>query len=261
MNCDRAMDLIGAYRDGELSSDERREVAAHIAGCTACSDMAADDDRIGRALRLQGRVPLPAGLAARVQLSLERADESQSGPITLQEQTRPHGIVRQSMRSWGRQVGAIAAACLLSIAATWWVMSGLGQTDRLEREILSAHVRSLLQDTTVQVASSDQHTVRPWFAGRIDFAPVVKDLAAEGFPLVGGRLDYIGERRVGALVYKRNLHVINVFLWPAAGSAEVAPHLTTRNGYNLLSWSRAGVIYWAASDLNGAELEQLSRLL
>ncbi len=86
-------------------------------------------------------------------------------------------------------------------------------------------------------------------------------MKADGFPLVGGRLDYVGGRRVGTLVYRRNLHVINVFLWPAAGTAEVAPRLTTRNGYNLLSWSRAGVTYWAASDLNGAELRQLSGLL
>lgn len=247
------MDLIGAHRDGELSSDEARAVAAHIASCKACGDMAADDDRTGRALRLQGRVPVPAGLAARVRLGLERADNEQPAPIILPERPRAFGIARQA--------GAMAAVCLLSIAATWWVMAGFGQSDRLEREILSAHVRSLLQDTTVQVASSDQHTVRPWFAGRIDFAPAVKDLKAEGFPLVGGRLDYIGERRVGALVYKRNLHVINVFLWPAADAADATARPIMRNGYNLLSWSRAGVTYWAISDLNTAEMERLQRLL
>jgi anti-sigma factor RsiW len=262
MECDRARDLIGAYRDGELPSDERLEVAAHLETCKTCRDIAADDERIGRLLREQGRVVVPVGLQARVQTLLQHAElQERLSSVEVRSASSAHLPGRSRVDAWAKQAASIAAACVLSIAATWWVLSGIGQADRIEREILNAHIRSLIQETTVQVASSDQHTVRPWFAGRLDFAPMVKDLKAEGFPLIGGRLDYIGERRVGVLVYKRNLHVINVFLWPSAASAESAPRQITRNGYNLLSWSRGGVSYWAISDLNTAELEQLQRSL
>jgi len=262
MNCDRARDLIGAYRDGELPPDERRAVAAHIETCKTCRDAAADDERVGRALRLRGRVTAPAGLATRVQTMLDHtAAANRPLPLDIKRTFTPPPLGRHTFRTWARQAGAIAAACVLSVAATWWVISGIGQTDRIEREIVNAHIRSLLQDTTVQVASSDQHTVRPWFAGRIDFAPAVKDLKAEGFLLIGGRLDYIGERRVGVIVYKRNLHLINVFLWPAATGTEPAPNVATRNGYNMMTWAQSGVTYWAISDLNAGELRELQRLL
>ena len=140
-------------------------------------------------------------------------------------------------------------------------MSRMDSTALLERDVLAAHVRSLLQDSPTQVASSEAHTVKPWFAGRLEFAPSVKDLAAEGFPLAGARLDYIGERRVAALVYRRRLHVVNVFVWPAADAADSTPRALTLRGYNLLTWSRGGIAYWAISDLNMAELQRLQALL
>lgn len=261
MNCEQANDLIGALRDGELPADERRAVQAHVETCRACRAMLADYDRIGRALRVQGRQSAPPGLADRIRATLERADDAATSPVPLARAMPRLSGLRPALRTFARRAGAIAATCALSVAVTWWVMTGLDQSDRIEREILNAHVRSLLQDSTVQVASSDQHTVRPWFAGRIDFAPAVKDLKVEGFPLAGGRLDYIGERRVGALVYKRNLHVINVFLWPATSSTPSAPRISARHGYNLLSWDQDGVTYWAISDLNAGELRELQRLL
>ncbi len=261
MNCDRAKDLVGALRDGELSPDERREVMAHLETCKSCADETADFDRMGRALRLEGRVPTPSGLAERIQDTLNRADKARH-PAAVATPVPAVLTGRRPPISGGlRQASALAAACVLSIVATWWVVSNAGDADRLQREILSAHIRSLLQDAVVQVASSDQHTVRPWFAGRVDYAPEIRDLKSEGFPLIGGRLDYIAERRVSALVYKRNLHVINVFLWPATGAPDSAPKSSVRNGYNLLSWSRSSVTYWAISDLNIAELEQLQRAL
>src|SRR6185437_9388854 len=127
--------------------------------------------------------------------------------------------------------------------------------------ILTAHVRSLLQDSPIQVASSDAHTVKPWFTGRVDFAPEVKDLTAEGFPLLGARLDYVHGRRVGALVYRRRLHTVNVFMWGAPGTEDTAPTLATKNGYNLLVWSKGGVTYWAVSDVDARELQRLYSLL
>jgi anti-sigma factor RsiW len=131
----------------------------------------------------------------------------------------------------------------------------------LEHDVLSAHVRALLQESPVQVAASDQHAVKPWFAGRVDFAPEVKDLTGEGFPLVGGRLDYIGGRRVGALVYKRRLHTIDVFMWPEKGGDEASPRLVTLQGYNVLTWHRKDLTFWAISDLNAGELRELQSLL
>src|SRR5262249_39585504 len=146
-------------------------------------------------------------------------------------------------------------------AATVLVVSRVDQAALLERDVFAAHVRSLLQDSPTQVASSDSHTVKPWFAGRLEYAPAVKDLAAEGFPLAGARLDYVGERRVAALAYRRRLHVISVFVWPSNDAADSAPHAVAYRGYNLLTWSRGGTAYWAISDLNMNELRQLQALL
>ena len=131
----------------------------------------------------------------------------------------------------------------------------------LEREVVAAHVRSLLQERSIQIASSDSHTVKPWFAGRVDFAPAVKDLTAQGFPLSGGRLDVIGDHRVAVLVYMRRQHAINVFMWPATGLEDAGPKLVVLLGYNVLTWTAGGLGYWAVSDLNAAELKELQKLL
>jgi len=122
-------------------------------------------------------------------------------------------------------------------------------------------VRSLLATHLVDVASSDQHTVKPWFDGKIDFAPDVHDFSTNGFPLVGGRLDYLDGKTVVALVYRRNKHPINVFIMPAAGTGENSPVASMRRGYNVLSWTHREMNYWAVSDLNATELRQLVRLL
>ncbi|MCS6766347.1 MAG: hypothetical protein MO847_08040 [Candidatus Protistobacter heckmanni] len=110
------------------------------------------------------------------------------------------------------------------------------------------------------VLSSDRHTVKPWFAGKLDYAPPVTDLAAQGFPLVGGRLDYIGGRSIAALAYTRNRHVINLYVWPQKQD-DVPPGQFSRQGYQMLHWERDGMGYWAVSELNAAELKQFQELL
>ena len=266
MQCERARELLSPYLDGELSAEERRAVAAHVEGCRSCSAQVDDFRRIGRTLAEAGREPAPKALALRVRANLAREAQGEAGRIapSLDKPSlvKP-ALARPSFmpRALMRQAAVIAAACVLSALATWWIVGTVGETSRLEQEVLAAHVRSLLQDSPIQVASSDAHTVKPWFAGRVDFSPEVKDLAAEGFPLLGGRLDYVGGRRVGAVVYKRRLHAIDVFIWPSASSGDTAPSLVTRNGYNLLAWTRAGVAYWAVSDLNAGDLRQLQSLL
>lgn len=256
MQCERVRELLSPYLDDELKGDEQRVVSKHLEGCPACTAIANEDRRIGRRIAEVGREPAPKGLAARIRTSLVEAEQSEA-TTTL---AMPAASIWR-LRPLLTQAASIVAVCALCVLATWWLVSSADQSAQLEREVLSAHVRSLLQDTPVQIASSDRHTVKPWFTGRVDFAPDVKDLAAEGFPLIGGRLDYLDGRRVGALVYKRRLHTINVFMWPSASREDTSPRLVVRNGYNLLTWRRNGITQWAISDLNAGELRELQSLL
>jgi anti-sigma factor (TIGR02949 family) len=260
MQCERVRELLSPYLDGELSAEERRQVAAHLEECRSCSAQLSDFRRVGQTLAEAGREPAPMALTARVRGNLARAAHAEPTPTAALIRKPPRAGAVSLRRGLLRQAAVIAAACVLSALATWLATSSLGERHRLEQDVLTAHVRSLLQDSPIQVASSDAHTVKPWFAGRIDFSPEVKDLASDGFPLVGGRLDYVGGRRVGAVVYKRRLHIVNVFMWPSASLGDVAPRLVTRNGYNLLAWARSGVDYWAVSDLNAGDLAQLQAL-
>src|SRR5262249_1208716 len=140
-------------------------------------------------------------------------------------------------------------------------LTGNRGEDRIAQEVTSSHVRSLMVSHLTDVASSDQHTVKPWFDGKLDFAPPVRDLTAEGFALVAGRLDYAQNRAVAALVYKRHQHFINLFIWPAGPGVEATPKRITRQGYNLIHWQNSGVTFWAVSDVNEAELQQFVDLV
>lgn len=252
MQCERARELIGAYLDDELGRDDSATVARHIETCAACRALMKDIEHTSKAIAMLARTPAPPTLAARIRGTL--ANETVDSPARRRVGWRiPRG-------AW-RQAAALAACSVLSALLTWGVLTSSFQASNLQQEILATHIRSLLQDSPIQVASSDSHTVKPWFAGRVDFSPEVKDLTAEGFPLVGGRLDYVHGRRVGVLVYRRRLHVINVFMWRAPQTKDAGPTATARSGYNLLTWTSGGVIYWAVSDLDAAELERLQQLL
>jgi anti-sigma factor RsiW len=161
--------------------------------------------------------------------------------------------------AWGWFASGAAFAC----AATLAVSLSLFQLDPrgggVEQELVSAHVRSLMANHLTDVASSDQHTVKPWFNGKLDVAPPVVDLSAEGYPLVGGRLDYVERRPVVALVYRHNQHPINLFVWPMVAGG--APEVLTRQGYNLVRWSQGGLTFWAVSDLNTGDLSEFQRLI
>ena len=125
---------------------------------------------------------------------------------------------------------------------------------QLTQEIVGSHVRSLMASHVTDVASTDQHTVKPWFNGKLDFSPPVKDLAAQEFPLIGGRLDYLGGRSVAALVFQRHKHIFNLFVWPTEMAVSMPPPVTPSLGYFLIHWSVAGMVFWAVSDLNAREL-------
>jgi anti-sigma factor RsiW len=136
-----------------------------------------------------------------------------------------------------------------------------GQETQLAGDAFASHVRSMLAASAIDVASSDQHTVKPWFAGRLDYSPPVADFSSEGFTLLGARRDYVGGRTVAALVYQCRRHVVDVFVWPDASPPSAPRWLAPRQGYHLLHWSQDGMAYWAVTDLETHDLERLQRLL
>jgi anti-sigma factor RsiW len=246
MRCEDARDLVGPLVDGELSGQQGREVEMHVASCATCTKLADDYRSIGRLLRA-GYQRAPADLADTIRSTLAR-EKPMASRATLGR----------------RQLLQRAAVLLLAVGATafltWVLAQNLAEQAEIERDVVVAHIRSLIQEAPIQVASSDSHTVKPWFNGRVDFAPQVKDLAADGFPLAGGRLDVIGDRRVAAVIYKRRQHLIDVFMWPTAG-IDSAARAAASKGYNVLTWTAHGTTYWAVSDLNAAEMAELQKLL
>ena len=233
MRCEEVRALLDAFVDAELDLRASMDVEAHLSECAACAEevrarLDLQDAIAGAALYY----PAPPEVRRRVENSVK----GRSYPVAM----------------W---LTPVAAALVLVFLA----LPRLG-TSATEQAVVSNHVRSLMPNHLLDVPSSDQHTVKPWFNGRVDFSPPVKDPKAEGFALVGGRLDYLRDRTVAVLVYERRRHVINVSVWPSShGDSEV--NASTRQGYNLLHWTRAGFEYWAVSDLNARELAEFAKLL
>ena len=155
---------------------------------------------------------------------------------------------------------AFACGVAVSVLTVFFLRAG-GEEDRMAQGVVASHVRSLMAAHVVDVESSDKHTVKPWFTGKIDFSPPVKDFAAEGFSLVGGRLDYIGQRPVAALVYRLKQHTISVFIWPTDSGSPQEPQFTVHQGFNVARWRTGEMQFWAISDVNVGELQTLVRLL
>jgi len=252
MRCEEVQDLASAWLDNELSEPRAGVVAEHEAGCDACHAYIADLRLLAEQMAKYGREPAPPDLEERVRVNL--AEEQGRSVIP---ETRPGRWLPPATTQW---LTSMAAVCILSIFGTWAVVRPPGTIPSTQHDVVAAHVRSLLQNSTIQVPSSDSHTVRPWFAGKVEFAPPVKDLTAEGFPLVGGRLDYVDGHRVATLVYHHGLHTISVFVWPeTAASASAGPARV--EGLNVLSWTKDGMVWWAVSDMEPGELKEMRALL
>jgi anti-sigma factor RsiW len=230
--------LLHAHFDGELDAINTESFEAHLKTCPGCASALAELQALRGRLAAPGlRTPAPEALRARI----ERAIAAEAAPPR-----RPAGVLPWTLS------GGFAA-----LAATFAIVAMLPSQMQLADELVSDHVRSTLATHLVDVETSDRHTVKPWFNGRIDFAPPVVDLAAQGFPLVGGRVDYLDGRVVAALVYRRNKHVINVFIRPEPQGlmrpAPARPH----DGYNLLRWTQGGLEFWAVSDVEAGDLRAL----
>jgi anti-sigma factor RsiW len=249
VNCQETQALLHAYVDGELALDRHLEVERHLEECSECARGRAELEALRATLRDGGLYhAAPAGLARRMQAALGRAPAARSGR-------------RGGPRRWL----AVAAVVFCVVVVGGWgltlVLAPRTGDDALVRQLAAAHVRSQLLPThRVDQESSDRHVVKPWFEGKVDFAPPVCDLGPQGFILVGGRLDYLDERPVAALVYQRRKHFINLFVWPAASGGESAPRTATYKGFRLVHWTEGGLTFWAVSDLEAGELQEFARL-
>ena len=245
MTCKSAAGLIEAYLDGELDAAQKAEVERHLSECGDCGLVYERLSNLRNDLRT---------FAPRYDASDELRNRVLRG---LRQEVRPVPV--SSVWNGGRW-WAMAATALLAVSVGWNVIllrSRSHSGDEVAQEIVSSHVRSLIGDHLLDVPSTDQHNVKPWFNGKLDYAPDVKDFATAGFPLAGGRVDYLDHKPVAALVYRRRQHVINLFVWPS-GERLAAPEAVS--GFNLVVWSSAGMNYCAISDLNAQELRQFADL-
>jgi mycothiol system anti-sigma-R factor len=249
VNCELKSTSLHGYLDGELDAVRAAEFENHLESCPECL------------AELEGQESLRA--------SLQQAQLRERAPLDLRKkvlQSLPKPASRPRMAlslSW--QWVAVAAALLLAMSGFGWRLVShrldLSAQQQLSAEIVDAHVRSLQVGHLSDVISTDQHTVKPWFNGKVDFAVPVRDFADDGFPLQGGRLEVINGKTVAALIYGRRKHEVNLFVWPETNASDEAAHPSSLRGYQLIRWRKAGMEYWLASDLALPDLEVLQRLI
>jgi len=246
MNCQQAKPLIDPYADGELEAAAILELEQHLQSCSACGLAFRNLQTLKKTLK-QDTLYFTAPEELRRRIKSELPRPSESGP-------------RRLAWNWNWLTTAMsgaAAVCLAVLAAV--TLERPSSASQLAHEVVSSHVRSLMANHLLDVVSTDQHTVKPWFNGKVDFSPSVKNFAEQGFPLVGGRLDYIDGRSVAALVFQRHKHVINLFIWPARESQSKPASTTPIQGYNVIHWTEGEMAFWAVSDLNEKELMEFAQ--
>src|SRR5712672_2877510 len=237
MTCDEAEVLLHALIDGELDAGHAREVESHLAGCPRCAAALRDYREMSKAIAEAGAgYTAPAALRQRIEAALPQPRQAPNRRAVLR------GF------AMGSAVSALAATGLVAIVLRH------DDAQRIESEVVSAHLRSLQAGHLTDVISTDQHTVKPWFNGKLDVSPPVIDLTAQGFTLVGGRLDDVDARAIGAVVYRRRQHVINLFVAQTASIEHRPPKTQTMQGFNCRRWGERGLNFWAVSDLAADEL-------
>jgi anti-sigma factor RsiW len=247
LNCDEARALVHAYVDGELDVARSLDLERHLAGCAQC-----------RAI-YQSQLALRDGVRAAAAYTRAPADLRKRIQSTVRQESRRDAPASQLRWAW------LVSVVLLVVAVLVWGLfrsqQAGSQTDLVAQEVLASSMRSLIAGPLTDVVSSDQHTVKPWFAGKLDFSPTVHDFGAQGFPLAGGRLDYAAGRSVAALVYRHQQHVINLYVWPSTTGTDAPLQETAYQGYHVFHWAQGGMAYWAVSDMDAAELRQFVELV
>jgi anti-sigma factor RsiW len=238
--------MLHLFSDGELDLVRHVQIEKHLTQCTTC----AEHERHLGTLRAAVSSPslyyrAPAALRARVQLA--------TAPVEAARRRSPWRLA-------GRAAGVLLLIGTSATVGTLLFRVEASGDQRLAEWVVAGHVRSLQVDHLADVVSSDRHTVKPWFRGKLDFSPRVPDLSAQGYALTGGRLDYLADRPVAALVYHRRLHAINLFTWPAGDDGEKPVRCLSRQGFHIRVWQRSGMTFWAISDLNDQELDDFVRL-
>jgi anti-sigma factor RsiW len=246
MTCDEAEILLHALIDGELDAGHTRDVEEHVANCPRCAAALADYREMSKAVAgADLHFTAPPELRRRIEASLPQALPQISPQASAPSR-------RSLLRGFamGSAVSALAATGLVAIVLR------NDDEQRILSDVVSAHLRSLQAGHLIDVISTDQHTVKPWFNGKLDVSPPVVDLTAQGFTLIGGRLDYVNARSIGAVVYRRRQHVINLFVAQTANTERQAAKMETMQGFNVRRWSEQGMNFWAVSDIGPDELAE-----
>ncbi|MDT7810904.1 MAG: hypothetical protein QOJ42_820, partial [Acidobacteriaceae bacterium] len=267
MNCEEATKLMDGYLDGELDPITNQAIEQHLRECPNCTQAYETHGSLIRAIG--DAVPYykaPAGLRERIQSSLREEMAGLSRKVAPDVQSpfsrRPpesRTVLLGTPWNWLGLAAAIVFAALIALN----VVPRLRRPEAdqfLATQLIASHVRSLMASHLTDVASSDQHTVKPWLDAKLDFAPAVVDLSNQGFPLIGGRLDYLDNRPVAALVYQRRKHFINLFVWPAGSEPTSGSKTISRQGYHLVHWVDPDFNYWAVSDVSDNDLQTFKDL-
>jgi mycothiol system anti-sigma-R factor len=263
MNCDEARKLMDGYLDGELDPVTSQKVDQHLRDCRKCEQAYEVDTVLAHAIsQAAPYYKAPTELRERIHASLRDAISAS----TIADTARENQLLARSTKPEHRNIFSelpwnwlgLAAAIILAAAIVSTLLPRMrapAPDQFLATQLIASHVRSLMANHLTDVASSDQHTVKPWLDAKLDFAPPVVDLASEGFPLIGGRLDYLDNRPVAALVYQRRKHFINVFVWPGEAASARPAIAMSHQGYQLLHWADSDFNYWAVSDVSANDLQ------
>lgn len=248
MQCQESNKMLDAYVDNEIDVLQSVALEEHVAGCAECHQKLQSRQALRKSIQSAGlRYTAPPELVKDVRKALRIPEERSAGPRWAWFRNAAWGFA-----------AATALFALVAVSLFFFLRTSAG--DRLAQQSTDAYIRSMVAENRgIDVISSESHTVKPWFNGRLSFSPKVVDFADKGFSLAGGRVDYLDSQTAAVLVYKRNQHVIDVFIYPNAGRSGLSMH--QERGYNIASWSKDGMQYWVVSDLNQGEMQQLAGLL